>query len=167
MDGFRFDALTRRWLAFLTARQFLFTVPLGTLALGLGTGTGRAGPGCKNVGKKCRKQKDCCSGVCKGKKGKKKCKAHDSSGCVAGQGLINCPGNPTDDCVSSKGFNGNCWTTTGNSGYCGSVGACVACTRDADCRVFCGPDAACVHCAQCSNPERTACMGTEACNFAP
>lgn len=167
MDGFRFDALTRRWLAFLTTRRIFSTLPLGTLASVLGIRISNAGPGCKNVGKKCKKARDCCSGICKGKKGKKKCKGHDSGGCTAGQGLEHCPGNPVDDCVTSGGSNGNCWTTTGNAAYCGSVGACIACDRDADCRIYCGPDAACVRCAQCNNPKRSACMGTSACDFAP
>ena len=73
MDGLRFDALTRRFprLSALQ-RRTLFALALGSFVPRLGSNNAAAGPGCKNVGKKCRKQKDCCSGICKGKKGKKK-----------------------------------------------------------------------------------------------
>lgn len=166
MDGHHFDRWTRS-LAARSSRRRILAMLLGGVALWQGEDDGVAGPGCKNVGKPCQKKKDCCSGICKGKRGRKKCKGHDGGSCQAGQGLEHCPGNPVDDCVTSGGSDGHCWTTTGNAAYCGGPGGCISCQRDADCRIYCGPDAACVRCAQCNNPERTACMGTTACDFAP
>ena len=41
--------------------------------------------GCVDVGKFCKNDGQCCSGICEGKKNKKKCKAHDQSTCQPGQ----------------------------------------------------------------------------------
>jgi hypothetical protein len=163
MDGFQFDAWTRRCLDVAASRrQTLIGVLLGACFLRQGTEVGSAGPGCKNVGKPCQKKKDCCSGICKGKKGKKKCKAHDSGGCqptadTCGQDI---------DCTTSTGEMGTCFTTTGNAGYCANDGGCSPCTRDADCKPLCGPQAACVRCTYCL---AGACFGPSgsSCNFAP
>jgi hypothetical protein len=92
--------------------------------------------GCLNVGDPCKHANQCCSGVCKGKRGKKRCHAHDTGGCKPSTS----PGTP---CTSSSGVAGQCYTTTGGAGYCG-VGDCYPCAKDADCRAVCGPRAACV-----------------------
>jgi hypothetical protein len=122
------------------------------LALGLGVSTvlhdirgSEAGPGCKNVGASCDRPGECCSGVCKRKRknGKKRCRAHDTGGCK-----------PTEDscvalvtCQSSTGFEGECYVTTGNAGYCGVGNACTACRTDKDCEQELGQaGAACVKC---------------------
>lgn len=127
-----------------------------------------AGPGCKNVGKKCRKKKDCCSGVCKGKKGKKKCRAHDTGGCRAGQQEETCGGAADLPCIVSSGEEGLCDTTTGNAGYCTVGGGCFRCSKDADCRQFCGPAAACIRCeALCADAGGTACVGPGECPGLP
>jgi hypothetical protein len=37
--------------------------------------------GCVDVGKFCKKSHQCCSGICQGKMGKKRCKSHDRGTC--------------------------------------------------------------------------------------
>jgi hypothetical protein len=163
LGGLQFDALTRSFLDLTTARRHtLVALALGSLILRQSTDDTAAGPGCKNVGKKCKKKKDCCSGICKGKKGKKRCKAHDSGGCqptagTSGQNIA---------CTTSTGEMGTCFTTTGNAGYCANDGECFPCTRDADCRPYCGTQAACVRSDFCL---AGACFGPSgsSCNFAP
>ncbi len=114
--------------------------------------------GCLAVGARCKGAGQCCSGVCAKKKGKKRCRAHDTGGCPAG---FYPEGNdlPTRSCTSATGDPGVCGTTTGNAGYCG-VGDCRVCTKDADCRALCGPQAACVQSpVGCSGLTGTACHG--------
>jgi hypothetical protein len=167
MDGLQFDALTRRFLDLAaTRRHTLFTLALGSHILRPGPEDAAAGPGCKNVGKKCSKKKDCCSGACKGKKGKKKCKAHDTGGCQPTADTCS----QNSDCTTSTGEMGTCFTTTGNAGYCANEGECFPCTRDADCKPFCGPQAACARCTEClPGQNTTACLGPSgsSCKFAP
>jgi hypothetical protein len=170
MDASRFDRLTRAIShATLPRRQILIALVLGIVGLHARGGAVAAGPGCKNVGKKCKKKKDCCSGICKGKKGKKRCKAHDTGGCQAGQRQGICGGVDVP-CTTSAGNPGLCQTTTGNAAYCTAGGGCFACQQDADCRPFCGPGAACVRCLFCGEDgSPTACVGLipGGCEFPP
>jgi hypothetical protein len=123
--------------------------------------------GCVSVGNFCKNSDQCCSGICEGKKDKRKCKAHDQGTCQPGQD--SCP-SVTIDCTSSINEPGNCLITTGNASYCGR-GSCFLCQKDADCVQFCGPQAACVSCAACQ-PDTiyvTACVGPapDSCDFGP
>lgn len=161
MDPTRFDALTRL-LAGPASRRRVVAAALAALGLSRLEGRVEAGPSCKNVGKPCDKDKDCCSGVCKGKKDKKKCKAHDKGGCGKNNGP--CGGR---DCTTSAGQEGECFTTTGKAGYCASDGECFFCKEDKDCRPFCGPKAACVLCTECEETQNRACVGVAECNFPP
>ena len=114
--------------------------------------------GCVDVGKFCKNDGQCCSGICQGKKDKKKCKAHGESTCQAGQDV--CGGLPVP-CLTETGESGACARTTGNAGYCEADGDCFACSKDADCVPFCGPQAACLSCPTCIgvNGTQTACVG--------
>jgi hypothetical protein len=112
--------------------------------------------GCVDVGTFCKNDGQCCSGICQGKKGKKRCKAHDTgTGCQAGQTAQICGGTDVT-CTTSTGFpQGLCATTTGNAAYCSANTACQVCARDVDCHAEFGPQAACVVCNGCA--EGTAC----------
>jgi hypothetical protein len=102
--------------------------------------------GCLNVGKRCRRSKRCCSGICAGPKGKERCKAHDRGGCpvTAAGACFN------GTCTTSSGDLGRCMPTTGNASYCGADSTpCVGCQTDAECRARCGPEAACITCGAC------------------
>ena len=120
--------------------------------------------GCVEVGKFCKNSGQCCSGVCQGKKGKKKCQAHDASSCVAGEDV--CDGLPVQCTTSTGDEEGICARTTGNASYCQRDGACRLCTKDADCVPFCGPQAACIVCETCAPTGfGTACVGPGDCVF--
>jgi hypothetical protein len=173
MDATRFDNLTRS-LQRLAPRRAALSVLGGSLAallprLGRDDASAKKNRkkskkkvkfndfGCVNVGSLCKNNGQCCSGICKGKKGKKKCKAHDQSTCLAGQTAC---GGAVIDCVTPLGQQGFCETTTGNAGYCQVDGGCFACTKDADCVPFCGPEAACIVCENgCEEEGNTLCVG--------
>ena len=178
MDSRHFDALTKRLTEAGSRRGLLgllATLPvLGGLVAFLDPDAGEARHnkkrrkkvkvrfndfGCVNVGGFCKNGGQCCSGICqgkKGKKGKKKCKAHNVSTCQ-----------PDDDtclgaevgCTTDIGDDGRCSRTTGNASYCEASGNCTACTKDADCVAVCGAGAACIVCANCPESGGTACVG--------
>jgi hypothetical protein len=115
--------------------------------------------GCLDVGKTCKRSEQCCSNVCKGKRGKKRCRAHDTGGCAAGHSVF---GDDIVPCESSSGETGRCGTTTGNAGYCVGGGDCRPCRSDVDCQALCGPRAACVLSPEgCSGVTRTICAGPD------
>ena len=143
----------------LSRRRAVAAMALELLAFN-GVERGAAGgPGCKNVGKTCRRSTQCCSGICRGGK-TKRCRPHDSRGCRAGLRQERC-GGPDAPCTTSSGEPGVCNTTTGKAGYCAFDVDCFPCRQDADCRPHCGPKAACVTCADCADAGGTACAGTE------
>jgi hypothetical protein len=164
MDAIRFDRLTRRFL-------------LGGFAAALDLGTARFPDvaiakkrkkvkrnafGCVNVGKFCKNAGQCCSGICRGRKGGKKCRAHDSGvGCQVGAREEECGG--TDiSCTSATGAPGVCDTTTGNAAYChGSGLTCATCSKDEDCQELCQlATAVCIKCPDCDGSAfQTACVG--------
>jgi hypothetical protein len=121
--------------------------------------------GCVNVGGLCKNKGQCCSGICKGKKGRKRCKAHDTGGCTGEQDT--CAG-VLVPCKTATGEDGACARTTGNAGYCNGGGFCFPCRRDADCHARCGPQAACIVCETECGPNGTACVGRSEgdCSFA-
>jgi hypothetical protein len=186
MDATRFDTLVRSFAAGSTRRAVLRATGA---ALGLRAGRRpdvararkakkklkRNALGCVNVGKPCRgKDKHCCSGVCRGKPPKRgerdrsRCVAHGEGGCRPGQNLTGC-GGQTVQCTSSTGGVGACRTTTGKAGYCAGDGQCRQCGKDADCRPFCGPRAACVVCDSPLCELGTQCVGPtdDGCIFPP
>jgi hypothetical protein len=121
--------------------------------------------GCLDVGAACKTAEQCCSNICEGKQGKRKCRAHDASTCSAGAQSDECGG--TDiSCTTSFLEPGICGTTTGNAGYCfpGTAGSeCFACTTDVECQEAnggqWGPYAACLRCVDCMATGGTACAG--------
>lgn len=132
MDGFRFDTLTKAFTTSrrITARAFL-SVALGALLTN--RAADEASAGCKKVGKKCDKSKDCCDGA--------KCKGGKNGKCRCKSGLTECAGEK--DCVDLNDnlnhcgacgnacaagdvcCNGQCADLDENRGNCGACG--VAC----------------------------------------
>jgi hypothetical protein len=166
MDTPQFDRLTRALADTASRRQTIAALFLGGTAIAC-VGNGAVAKkkhhkkkvtfndfGCVNVGGFCKNDEQCCSGVCQGKKGKKRCQEHDSGGCQAGTSRATCGGEDVV-CTTTAGFGGLCDTTTGNAGFCGLGGDCQQCARDADCQASFGPQAACVVCTGC--PDGTAC----------
>jgi hypothetical protein len=166
VDANRFDRLTRSLSTKTSRRQTLAALLLGSAGLAVPVDWVVAGPGCKNVGRKCKRSTQCCSGVCKVKKGKNRCKAHDTGGCRAGVQELACGGEDDALCTTADGAEGVCDTTTGNAGFCTVNGACFPCAKDAECRPICGPRAACIVCAdECADQGGTACVGPGECEF--
>jgi hypothetical protein len=173
VDCNRFDRLTRSFSTLLSRRTFASALGLGALSLpSLADAkkkhhrkhkkhkhkkkVKRNDFGCVNVGKFCKNNGQCCSGICQGKKGKKKCKAHDESTCQPGQDV--CLGIEVE-CITTLGDSGACVRTTGNASYCFASGDCFPCTRDPDCESTFGAGAACIVCAECAITGNTACVG--------
>jgi hypothetical protein len=164
VDRNDFDALTRS-LSALPSRR---AIVRGFVGAGLGGALGRLPQstvarkrrkkvtlnafGCVNVGDFCRNADQCCSGICEGKKGKKRCKGHGAQGCRPGIQDNTCDESGGTDvrCTTSTGDpNGVCGTTTGNAGYCLYSGGCYGCSKDVECQALCGPQAACIRCDDC------------------
>jgi hypothetical protein len=173
MESDRFDCVTRAISLVLSRRGFAGALGLAVAGLsGLAEAKKKKRKkkkkikrndfGCVNVGGFCKNSGQCCSGICKGKNGKKKCHAHDASTCQAGQQPISCNGGADIACATSTGGAGLCGTTTGNAGYCTNDIDCFACTKDLDCQPFCGPQAACVACNAC--PGGVGCAGVDGCD---
>ena len=146
MDPSRFDALTRALGRAHSRRRTASAVAFGALALLGLRRDAAAGPGCKNINKPCKKKKECCSNLCKGKKGKKKCKGHDAGTCKPESEMATCGGADVA-CKTFDGQDGLCATTTGNAAFCLIALVELDCTKDADCQKELGPHTACVRCA--------------------
>jgi hypothetical protein len=146
LEPSRFDDFARYLTVGHSRRETVAATVLGALALmGLRRGVA-AGPGCKDVNKPCKKRKECCSNLCKGKKGKKKCKGHDAGTCKPGSEMATCGGADVA-CKTFDGQDGLCATTTGNAAFCLIALVELDCTKDADCQKELGPHAACVRCS--------------------
>lgn len=180
MDSIRFDDVTRALSPLLTRRGLAGV--LGLAALGTagvadakrkkrkkrkkknknngGDEVKLNAFGCVNVGDFCQNSGQCCSGICEGST----CKAHDVATCLKGQTDFTCAGVTNVDCLAPLGGEGRCLTTTGNAGYCAGdqvppADGCISCNKDADCISACGPNAACILCANC--PEGRSCAGAQ------
>ena len=179
MEPQRFDSLSRSLAGRESRREVLRGLFASSLGLGLAQLPGltaarkrrkrkkdtpkRPKPnafGCLNVEDACTKAAQCCSGICAGKKGKKRCRAHDTADCQAGDTLVGCFGEHVT-CTTSTGLAGRCGTTTGNAGYCLSAVRCWPCKTDRDCQTAnggaFGPRAACLPCATCPETRGTVC----------
>lgn len=103
--------------------------------------------GCLNVGQRCKKARQCCSGVCRGRKGKRRCAAHDAGVCTVD--VDYCAAGQAARCGFSNA-NCTCVVTTGNAAFCGDFSGppgvfhCQSCSHDTDCEADFGLGAACV-----------------------
>jgi hypothetical protein len=91
--------------------------------------------GCLNVGKPCKSADQCCSGICDGKKRKRKCVAHGTGTCDQ-QGPEICVPDPPIALTCNNDATCRCFRTTGDSIVCAKFegpASCVQCARDADC----------------------------------
>jgi hypothetical protein len=164
MDTLRIDDLARLLGRASGRRRFVLGLAVGAVGItARGPGVVAAGKrrrkkvrrntfGCVDVGGFCNTAGQCCSGVCQGKKGKRRCRAHDTGGCRAGFQDTTCDteANPGTDvlCTTSAGNEGYCNTTTGNAGFCAYSGGTYPCAKDAECQEIYGPQAACIRCDQ-------------------
>lgn len=155
MELIRFDRLTRALGLAVSRRETIEAVALAFVGVAATGEESDAGPGCKDVGRKCKKARDCCSGICRGGKRRKTCRAHDTGGCINFEQPGVCGGVDVP-CVTSTAFAGLCTITTGRAPYCAAAGTCGSCIRDADCRAAFGSRAACTVCLACAGRGRCA-----------
>jgi len=131
----------RQRRAFLSGALALAAARLGLAAAEASTArtSRRSKPnqyGCLEVGNACKRASQCCSSICIGKPGKKKCRAHDIGTCKQGT-----PGACTADNPDLLRCGGNsncfCFRTTAGSNFCGDwfggTKICHSCASDADC----------------------------------
>jgi hypothetical protein len=156
MDSSQFDGLVKRLARPAESRRG-FLRGLAASGLGLGAarlpllvtaqerkpkGRGKDKPrkpkpnqyGCLEVGDPCGRSSHCCSGICKGKKGKKTCRAHDTGTChQTGTGICLSAKPQNISCNNNDGC--RCFTTTAGSNVCAELkpGDCADCGKDADC----------------------------------
>lgn len=92
--------------------------------------------GCFGVGDRCKRADQCCSGICDGKKGKRRCRAHDTGTCKQGGPEI-CSIDPPPALTCNNGAECRCFRTTAGSIACAKFINrelnCADCARDADC----------------------------------
>jgi hypothetical protein len=147
MNSRYFDGLI---CSLVASRRALFPGMLAMAAGWVGVSTGeakkkhkhkakKANPnefGCISVGKTCKNAEQCCSGACEGKKGKKRCRAHDTGTCDQNVDGI-CE---ADDLAQTLcGDTCACIRTTAGSNVCFDPGAgsdCADCQKDADCQAL-------------------------------
>jgi hypothetical protein len=161
MDQHRVDTATRSFIHLPSRRDVLRGLASAGLGLGLVSLADRTAAkqrkpkkrkpkpnayGCLNVGAACKNAGQCCSNICTGKKGKRKCAAHDRRICQVEQDLCTTGVNAVCDITNS---NCQCVRTTGNAAFCGDVSLglislCRNCSRDVDCEGEFGPGAACI-----------------------
>ncbi len=169
MDADRFDRLTSRIGTGMTRRRALTLMVGGALAALLSNiGLKEAdafGQGCLNLGRRCTKRQQCCSGVCRGPKDRKTCRAHQSGICRKDQDICTAPLGDQPFCQAvGASTSCNCRRTTGNAPFCGFIHTCEECVRDIECeRKGYGAGAACVlitagsGCNSCAATGGTAC----------
>jgi hypothetical protein len=91
--------------------------------------------GCLSVGQACKTADQCCSSICEGKKGKRKCRAHGTGTCDQQAEGICTAVNPKLTACDPSGMCA-CFTTTAGSNFCANnfvQDVCADCRTDADC----------------------------------
>jgi hypothetical protein len=113
---------------------------------------------CVDVGSFCTSSRQCCSGICQGKKGKQTCQAHNAGIDKCAAGISDFCADPDGGliagtaCTTSADEQGLCFTTTGNAPYCAGSepeASCsptiVPCKKDFGVKTACaGPDDSCL-----------------------
>lgn len=143
MNADRFDELLR---VMTGSRRMALGAALAAVGAGFVPGSDAAGKsrkpgkakkpkpnvyGCLNVGARCKRAEQCCSGICEGKKGRRKCRAHDTGTCDQDAPGYCEAGNPY--LAQCNGGGCLCFRTTGDSRFCAGSVVCETCQRDADC----------------------------------
>ena len=153
MDTVHFTLVTRTLTTIPSRRDVLRGLAGAGLAMGLATMRPPAGAdakkhrkrkkrkpsatpnsyGCLDVNNPCTSAEQCCSGVCEGKKGKKRCQAHDTGTCDQDLPGLCSPTPTIAPCNNSPTC--FCMISTANSSFCAQLGVtrCTNCRKDADC----------------------------------
>jgi hypothetical protein len=165
MDHGQFDQIVARLAARRERRVALGIAGGAALAALFGRigGVEAGAAGCATNGKSCQRADQCCSGVCKGKRGKKKCRAHGMGTCKQGQNVCTAADPHLLRCNNIAAC--GCFRTTAGSPFCGNSFSttCADCRRDGDCAALGFPaGSACValDVGACAGdcPSGTACL---------
>jgi hypothetical protein len=167
MDSSQFDALAKAWASPSRRRLLHWVVATSFSGLGLlqSADTGATHFGCRHFNARCKRNRQCCSGIClrPAKGDPKTCQAHDSGVCTTSQDACVQGFNPANECgTTNSGGKCYCVITTGGAPFCTGGGACFPCKKDTSTGCFGGvePGTACVVCPGCANadnPDGTQC----------
>lgn len=102
--------------------------------------------GCLEIKDPCRRHSHCCSGICTGPPGRKRCRGHGTCN-QANPGT--CEAIDPIQTLCNNSLSCLCFRTTAGSSFCSDVSAgtseCTSCKRDADCvRLGLPPGSACL-----------------------
>ena len=149
MDGGRFDELVSALGAGAASRRLVSGLLTAGVLEGVLARWGLAGveaqepPSCRRRSEGCRRDRQCCSGVCK----RGACRRAPGQGTCQGENscgpVVKCNGNL--DC--------ECYVTTRGTSFCGdNLGrGCTACAANEDCITAGFPaGSVCVHCPGCA-----------------
>jgi hypothetical protein len=168
MDGNRFDNLVKTMSVDPPSRRRVVAGLIGAALVGV------AGPrsielaaaqeatarGCLNEGRSCTRGKQCCSGLCKGRKCRR----------APGQGTCNGENTCRVGVLTRCSLDPNCFCliTTRGASFCGDFAAatCSPCAGNSDCAAITGPGSACIRFDGRNDPDcdcrkqgsNTACM---------
>ena len=159
MDAPGFDALTRALVTTGTRRRALRAGLVAALGLAGGPLGVQGAAACRARGETCRRGSQCCSGLCRGPRGRKTCRRAPLQGtCTIASSV--CAGTLTP-CGNDNGFDCLCRVTARGTAFCGSLetGACIACGSNADCeQARPGSGWVCTRCATCPDTGNRACI---------
>jgi len=160
VDERRFDWLTRRLADPSSRRRVLSTLAGGALGLLPVLSWEAAAATCLATGKACKRGSQCCSGLCKGKKGKKKCRPVPfQSLCTTRISVCLRDDLTISDCGLGS-LVCDCQVTTAGRAFCSDSGIDSSdcdCASDQECQARLGAGAACVRragnsCDVCRGP---------------
>ena len=161
MDGERFDRFVRTWLRPASRRHALRAAAggaLGGLAAVAGAEVGRAA--CRNPGNDCRRDEQCCSGICR----RRQCRRAPGK-CTVEKNVCRTGGDDASFCDAAGAFTCACYQKVNGAAFCAtSFGGdvCFNCDSDEDCRQEFGSNFACVRWSEgactCDRGIATACL---------
>lgn len=168
MDDRHFDALTRAVAATMASRRGALRVLAGGglgLVLTRFVAGGRevreaAAKSCLKERKRCKRDGQCCSGICK----KRKCRrAPTQRTCTIRKNVCESGAAGTECGITNGGDPCACVVTTSGASFCGDTASseCVPCLGSGDCAVVAGPGSACVRAVGaclCNDGSETFCL---------
>ncbi len=147
MNQRRFDTWSRALVTETHSRRGALRLAslsaLASLLAGIALpGRAAAAASCRKVDQPCRRASQCCSNICRRRRGKKKCRGHGAGTCKQqGQRLV-CTAQDIELSRCNNDQNCGCVRTTAGTNFCGdfffpsgctTCSDCAVCKRDADC----------------------------------
>jgi hypothetical protein len=157
MDERRFDDAAR-WFGRSPTRRGL-VARLGVV-FGAATAVGpgqSAAAACRKPGKPCKRDRQCCSGRCTGKKDKKRCRPAPVQGvCTIADNACFADDIPEVVCGTSELGQCICFVTVSGEAFCADTlgSGDIACDNDANCVGALAPGARCIQSAAACGDQR-------------